>query len=143
MEKKALFLCTGNASRSQMAAGLVNHDFAGRIRAWSAGTDPKGVSELAVRVLAEINIDISQATSDHLSRYAGESFDYVITLCDDANQKCPVFFGGVNRQHMAFPDPPHSNVPSEDNLKIYRQVRDTIRNRLNDFFQDELQEYEG
>jgi arsenate reductase len=138
MEKKVLFLCTGNAGRSQMAAGLVNHDFAGRIRAWSAGIDPKGVSSLAVRVLAEINIDISHATSDHLSRYGGEIFDYVITLCDDANEKCPVFFGGVNRLHMPFPDPPHSNVPNEHNMKINRQVRDAIRSRLKDFFNDEL-----
>jgi arsenate reductase len=139
MEKKVLFLCTGNASRSQMAEGLVNHDFGGRLKAWSAGTDPKGVSPLAVRALAEIDIDISATTSDHLSRYAEEQFDYVITLCDDANEKCPVFFGGVKRLHMAFPDPPHSDVPNEDNMKIYRQVRDAIRSRLTAFFQAELQ----
>jgi arsenate reductase len=138
MEKKVLFLCTGNASRSQMAAGLVNHDFGGRLRAWSAGTDPKGVSELAIRVLAELDIDISQATSDHLSQYEREHFDYVITLCDDANEKCPVFFGGVKRLHMPFPDPPHSNDPSAHNMKIYREVRDTIRSRLNDYFKNEL-----
>jgi arsenate reductase len=143
MERKVLFLCTGNASRSQMAEGLINHDFDGRIKAWSAGTDPKGVSLLAIRVLAELGIDISQATSDHLSRYEGELFDYVITLCDDANEKCPVFFGGVKRLHMPFPDPPHSNEPSESNMKIYREVRDTIRSRLHDFFMDELQEQEG
>jgi len=140
MEKKVLFLCTGNASRSQVAEGLVNHDFSGRIRAWSAGTDPKGVSPLAVRVLAELDIDISAATSDHLSKYAEEQFDYVITLCDDANEKCPIFFGGVQRLHMAFPDPPHSDVPNEDNMKIYRQVRDAIRSRLTAFFRAELQE---
>jgi len=139
VEKKVLFLCTGNASRSQMAEGLVNHDFGDRIRACSAGTDPKGVSPLAVRVLAEIDIDISRATSDHLSRYEGERFDYVITLCDDANERCPVFFGGVKRLHMAFPDPPHSNEPSEHNLKVYRQVRDAIRSRLTAFFRAELQ----
>jgi arsenate reductase len=139
MEKKVLFLCTGNASRSQMAAGLINHDFRGRIKAWSAGTDPKGVSLLAVQVLAELDIDISQATSDHLGMYAGENFDYVITLCDDANEKCPVYFGGVKRLHMGFPDPPHSNEPSEYNMKIYREVRDAIRNRLHEFFEQELQ----
>ena len=143
MEKKVLFLCTGNASRSQMAEGLVNHDFRGRIRAWSAGTDPKGVSELAIRVLSEIDIDISAATSDPLSKYAEERFDYVITLCDDANEKCPVFFGGVKRLHMAFPDPPHSNVPSEQNMTIYREVRDAIRNRLREFFAGELREDGG
>ncbi len=138
MEKKVLFLCTGNASRSQMAAGLVNHDFGGRIKAWSAGTDPKGVSLLAIQVLAELDIDISQATSDHLNSYEGETFDYVITLCDDANEKCPVFFGGVKRLHMPFSDPPHSNEPNEHNMTVYREVRDAIRSRLHDFFQDEL-----
>jgi arsenate reductase len=143
MLKKVLFLCTGNASRSQMAAGLINHDFTGRIRARSAGTDPKGVSPLAVRVLAEVDIDISAATSKHVSRYEGERFDYVITLCDDANERCPVFFGGGKRLHMAFPDPPHSTVFSEDNLKVYRDVRDAIRRQLGAFFQDELQEGES
>ena len=143
MEKKVLFLCTGNASRSQMAEGLVNHDFAGRVRAESAGTDPQGVSPLAIRVLAEVGIDISAATSKHMSRYEGVRFDYVITLCDDANEKCPLFFGGGKRLHMAFSDPPHSSAASEDNLKVYREVRDAIRLRLGAFFQDELQEKES
>ncbi len=138
MVKKVLFLCTGNASRSQMAAGLVNHDFAGKIVAYSAGTDPKGVSPLAIMVLAEIGVDISLETSDHLSKYGDEDFDYVITLCDDANEKCPVFFGGVKRVHMGFADPPHSSIPDEHNMKEYRLVRDAIRDKMNEFFEKEL-----
>lgn len=138
--KKALFLCTGNACRSQMAAGLVGHDFADRLKTFSAGTNPKGLSELAVRVMAEIGIDISGQTSDHLDRYRDEHFDYVISLCSDAARNCPAFFGRVKRLHMGFPDPPHTNEPTEANLKIYRQVRDAIHKTMQEFFAHELAE---
>jgi arsenate reductase len=131
---KVLFLCTANAARSQMAAGIVRHDFGGRIAVWSAGTNPKGVSRLAVMVLEEIGIDISGETSDHLDRYKDMEFDYVITLCDGANEKCPVFFGGVNRLHLGFPDPPHSNEPTPENLQRFREVRDAIREGMKAFF---------
>ena len=131
---KVLFLCTANAARSQMAAGLVKHDFGGRIETYSAGTNPKGVSRLAVKVLDEIGIDIRGETSDHLDKYRGMHFGYVITLCDDANEKCPVFSGGVERLHMGFPDPPHSNDPTEENLQKFRQVRDAIRSEMREFF---------
>jgi arsenate reductase len=131
---KVLFLCTANAARSQMAAGIVDHDFGDRIETYSAGTNPKGVSRLAVMVLDEIGIDISGETSDHLDKYADMHFDYVITLCDDANEKCPVFFGGVNRMHMGFPDPPHSNDPTQENLQKFREVRDAIRMGMQEFF---------
>ena len=135
---RVLFLCTANAARSQMAAGLVKHDFGDRIETYSAGTNPKGVSRLAVMVLDELGIDISGETSDHLDKYADVHFDYVITLCDDANEKCPVFFGGVNRLHMGFPDPPHSNEPTPENLRQFREVRDAIRTELKGFFSREL-----
>jgi arsenate reductase len=135
---KVLFLCTANAARSQMAAGIVKHDFGDRIETYSAGTNPKGVSRLAVMVLAEINIDISTETSDHLDKYRNMHFDYVITLCDDANEKCPVFFGGVRRLHMSFPDPPHSNDPSEENMQKFREVRDSIRSHMEIFFTEEF-----
>lgn len=135
---KVLFLCTANAARSQMAAGIVKHDFGDRIDTYSAGTNPKGVSRLAVMVLDEIGIDISAETSDHLDKYKDMLFDYVITLCDDANEKCPVFFGGVNRLHMGFPDPPHSNDPTPENMQKFREVRDTIRTGMNEFFSSVL-----
>jgi len=131
---RVLFLCTANAARSQMAAGIVRYDFGDRVETYSAGTNPKGVSRLAVMVLDEINIDISGETSDHLDKYRDMDFDYVITLCDDANEKCPVFFGGVNRLHMGFPDPPHSNDPTPENLQQFREVRDAIRAGLKEFF---------
>jgi arsenate reductase len=131
---RVLFLCTANAARSQMAAGIVKHDFGDRIETYSAGTNPKGVSRLAIMVLDEIGIDISGETSDHLDKYADMPFDYVITLCDDANENCPVFFGGVNRMHMGFPDPPHSNDPTPENLQKFREVRDAIRAGMCEFF---------
>lgn len=131
---KVLFLCTANAARSQMAAGIVKYDFGDRIETYSAGTNPKGVSRLAIMVLDEIGIDISGETSDHLDKYREMDFDYVITLCDDANEKCPVFFGGINRMHMGFPDPPHSNDPTPENLQQFRVVRDAIRAGMKKFF---------
>lgn len=135
---KVLFLCTANAARSQMAAGIVKHDFNDRIETYSAGTNPKGVSRLAIMVLDEIGIDISGETSNHMDKYADMRFDYVITLCDNANEQCPVFFGGVNRRHMGFPDPPHSNDPTPENLQKFRKVRDAIRKGMKLFFEQEL-----
>ena len=131
---KVLFLCTANAARSQMAAGIVKYDFGDRIETYSAGTNPKGVSRLAVMVLDELGIDISRETSDPLDKYKDMHFDYVITLCDEANEKCPLFFGGVNRLHMGFPDPPHSNDPTPENLQQFREVRDAIRKGMKEFF---------
>jgi arsenate reductase len=136
--KKALFLCTGNSCRSQMADGLVNHDFAGRVEAFSAGTEPHGLNPKAVQVMAELGIDISGNSSDHIGKYEGESFDYVITLCGDANEKCPLFFGGVKRLHMGFEDPPKATGTEEEVMAVYRRVRDEIRRAMRDFFDKEL-----
>ncbi len=136
--KKVLFLCTGNSCRSQMADGIVNHDFAGRIEACSAGTEPHGLNPKAVQVMAEIGIDISGNSSDHLSKYAGERFDYVITLCGDANERCPLFFGGIKRLHMGFEDPPKAKGTEEEVLAVYRRVRDEIRAKMREFFETEL-----
>jgi len=121
-----------------MAEGIVNQDFAGRVEACSAGTFPKGVSPLAAMVLKEIRIDISGHTSDHYSKYQDERFDYVITLCGDANENCPYVPSAGKRLHIGFPDPPHTDEPTEENLAIYRQVRDAIRKGLGEFFRREL-----
>ncbi len=120
-----------------MADGIINHDFAGRIEAFSAGTEPHGLNPKAVQVMAEIGIDITTNSSDHLNRYAGQNFDYVITLCGDANEKCPLFFGGVERLHMGFDDPPKAVGTKEEVLNVYRRVRDEIRQQLGDFFRQE------
>lgn len=121
-----------------MADGIVNHDFAGRIEAFSAGTEPHGLNPKAVQVMAEIGIDISGNSSDHISRYEGQPFDYVITLCGDANEKCPLFFGGVQRLHMGFEDPPKARGTEEEVMTVYRRVRDEIRRTMRDFFEKEL-----
>jgi arsenate reductase (thioredoxin) len=136
--KNVLFLCTGNSCRSQMADGIVNHDFFGKIEAFSAGTDPHGLNPRAVEVMKEIGIDISRNSSDHISKYEGRNFDYVITLCGDANEKCPLFFGGVKRLHMGFPDPPKATGTEEEIMTVYRNVRDDIRRKMREFFEKEL-----
>ena len=136
--KRVLFLCTGNSCRSQMAEGLVNHDFAGRIDAVSAGTEPHGLNPRAVQAMAEIGIDIAGNSSDHLSKYAGQHFDYVITLCGDANETCPLFVGGVRRMHIGFDDPPKATGSEAEVMHVYRRVRDEIRARLGSYFRKEL-----
>lgn len=136
--KQVLFLCTGNSCRSQMAEGLVNHDFAGRLQAVSAGTAPHGLNPRAVEVMAELGIDISGQSSDHLSRYAARDFDFVISLCGDADETCPAFFGGVKRLHMPFDDPPRATGSEQEIMAVYRRVRDEIRTTLGDFFAKEL-----
>jgi arsenate reductase len=121
-----------------MAEGLINHDFPEQIEAYSAGTEPHGLNPLAVLVMAEIGIDISGNRSDHISQYDGQSFDYVMTLCGDANEKCPVFFGGVRRTHIGFDDPPKALGSEQQILAVYRRVRDEIRQQLGDYFRREL-----
>lgn len=136
---KVLFLCTGNTCRSQMADGIINQDFADRIEAFSAGTEPHGLNLKAVEVMGEIGIDISNNSSDHISVYNDQDFDYVITLCGDADDKCPVVFGGVKRIHIGFDDPPKATGTVEEVMNVYRRVRDEIRQQLGDFFRKELE----
>ncbi len=138
--KRVLFLCTGNSCRSQMADGLINHDFVGQILAFSAGTAPHGLNPKAMQVMAELGIDISANSSDHLSHYDGQHFDYVISLCGDADEKCPLFIGGVERRHIGFDDPPRVTGTDEEILTTYRRVRDEIRQQLGEFFSNELTE---
>jgi len=137
-KKRVLFLCTGNACRSQMAEGLVNHDFAQQLEACSAGTEPHGLNPTAVTVLAELGIDIAANTSDHISNYEGQTFDYVITLCGDADKNCPQFFGGVKRRHMGFDDPGKTTGSPEEIMASFRQVRDQIRQQLGTYFRQQL-----
>ena len=137
MKKKVLFLCTHNSCRSQMAEGLVNHDLGDRITAFSAGTEATRVNPLAAKVMAEIGIDLSGHSSKTLDQFATESFDFVITLCGDANEKCPLFFGGVERLHMGFEDPSRLPGSEEEVLPAYRRVRDEIRQAMQAFFTKE------
>lgn len=133
MKKRVLFLCTHNSCRSQMAEGLVNHFLGERYQAFSAGTEATRVNPLAARVLLELGIDIGQHRSKTIDEFAGQPFDYVITLCGDANEKCPLFFGGVKRVHIGFDDPSRLKGSEEEVLPEYRRVRDEIKARITRF----------
>jgi len=131
MEKlKVLFLCTENACRSQMAEGLVNHDLAGLVHAWSAGIRPSRVNPRAIQVMGELGIDISHHRSKSLDDLGGEQFDLVITVCDNAAQQCPMFPGSTEILHISFPDPAKATGSEEEILAEFRQVRDDLRERL-------------
>jgi len=127
---KVLFLCTENACRSQMAEGLVNHDLAGWVQAFSAGVRPSRVNPLAVQVMAEIGIDISHHRSKSVDDLAWQQFDLVITVCDQAQQQCPIFPGETEVIHVGFPDPAKATGTKEEIMAAFRQVRDALREQL-------------
>ena len=130
MKTRVLFLCTSNRARSQMAEALVNYDLGDRFEAFSAGTVPKTPHPLALTVLAELGIEHPTARSKHMDEFAGQSFDHVITLCDNANQICPVFIGGVRRAHIGFDDPDQATGTEEEVIAVFRRVRDEIRAKV-------------
>ncbi len=127
---RVLFICTHNSARSQMAEGLLRHLGSGRFEAFSAGTEATHVRPLAIRAMSELGIDISAQESKTLDRYLDQPFDTVITVCDQANEACPVFFGARERLHWSFPDPSKATGQEEEQLAVYRQVRDAIRARI-------------
>ena len=127
---RVLFLCTHNSARSQMAEGLVRHLAGDRFEAYSAGTEATHVRPLAIRAMDEIGIDISGQESNTLNRYLGEPFDYVITVCDEANEACPFFPGAKNRLHWSFEDPAQATGSEEERLGVFRRARDKIRERI-------------
>jgi arsenate reductase len=127
---KVLFLCTENACRSQMAEGLVNHDLAGKVIAFSAGVRPSQVNPRAIQVMSELGIDISQQRSKSVDNLKGEQFDLVITVCDRAAGECPLFPGNTEIMHVGFPDPAQATGTEEEILTVFRQVRDDLRGQL-------------
>jgi arsenate reductase len=128
--KRVLFLCTHNSARSQMAEGLLRARGGGRFAAFSAGTEAAHVRPDAIAAMAELGIDISGQESKTLERFLGEPFDAVITVCDDANEACPVFFGARRRLHWGFPDPSKATGSDEERREVYRRVRDAIAERI-------------
>ena len=133
-KKRVLILCTGNSARSQMAEGLLRHDAGEQFQLESAGTRPCIVRPEATTAMEELGIDISGHRSKHVDEFEGQQFDYVITVCDNAKESCPVFFGGVKRLHHSFDDPPPPSMGSEeDRMIIFRRVRDELREYLQDF----------
>ena len=133
MKKKVLFLCTHNSCRSQMAEGIVNHYLGERFQAFSAGTEATRVNPLAIRVMSELGVDISAHRSKTVDEFAGERFDYVITLCGSANEQCPLFFGGVRRVHIGFDDPSQVVASPDKILAEFRRVRDELKTRLTEY----------
>ena len=133
--KRVLFLCVGNSCRSQMAEGLLRDMAPERFEVHSAGAVASGLSPTAVRVMAELGIDISHQKSKPVEEYAGQTFDCVITVCDRSeNNPCPVFLGEAgSRLHWPFEDPAYARGEEEEVLGVFRRVRDQIRDRLEQF----------
>jgi len=125
-KKKILFLCTHNSARSQMAEGLINFLFSDKFDAYSAGTEVSIVRLQAIKVMQELEIDISNHRSKHLREFYGIKFDLVITLCENAKKVCPVFPGAKRMIHKSFRDPSAAKGTEEEQLKIFREVRDEI-----------------
>ena len=125
-----LFLCTHNSARSQMAEGLLRGMAGDRFDVFSAGTEATRVRPEAISVVAEIGVDIFDPDSETLERYLGEPLDLVITVCDDANEVCPIFPGAKERLHWSFPDPSTAAGGYQERLRAFRKVRDEIRARI-------------
>ncbi len=136
--KRVLILCTGNSARSQMAEGLLRHDAGEQFKVESAGTQPGVLRPEAIAVMRELGIDIHSQRSKHVDEFDGQRFDYVITVCDNAKESCPVFPGAVKRLHCGFEDPPPASVGSdEERMTIFRRVRNQLRDYLREFAQTE------
>lgn len=127
MAKKILFLCTGNSARSQMAEAWAKHFFSDRYEIYSAGTAPKGIHPLTLKVMEEVGIDVTNQRSKHLDELKNIEFDFVITLCDDAKESCPVYPKKTRVIHKSFPDPVLLGKSSGEQLKAFRDVRDRIK----------------
>jgi arsenate reductase len=133
-KKRVLILCTGNSARSQMAEGLLRHDAGECFEVESAGTKAGSVRPEAIAVMSELGIDISGQRSKNVDEFEGQRFDYVITVCDNARETCPVFFGAAEKLHHSFEDPPAPFVgPDEERMTIFRRVRDELRAYLREF----------
>lgn len=124
---RVLFLCTHNSARSQMAEGLLRGLAGERFEPFSAGTEATRVRPEAIEAMREVGLDISSQESETLDRYLGEPFDYVVTVCDDANESCPVFPGAKERLHWSLPDPSAVTEEGGERMEAFRSVRDKIR----------------
>ncbi len=134
---RVLFLCTHNSARSQMAEGLLRELTGERFEPFSAGTEATRVRPEAVEAMREVGVDISGQESKTLNRYLGEPFDYVVTVCDDANESCPVFLGAKERLHWSLPDPSAVTGEGEERMEAFRSVRDRIQTLIQSELLDE------
>jgi arsenate reductase len=124
---RILFICTGNSCRSQMAEGFAKYLRKDVMEPFSAGTAPKELDQRAVKVMAEAGIDISGHRSKHVDELADINFDYVVTVCDDAREQCPLFTGKAKTLHVSFEDPAAATGTPEEVLAVFRKVRDQIK----------------
>jgi len=134
MKRRVLFLCTANSCRSQMAEGITNSLWRDKLEAFSAGIKASFVNPTAMEVMKEIGIDISKHRSKNLSEFDGQSFDYVITLCGDANETCPLYIGGTKKTHIGFDDPAKATGTPDEIMREFRRVRDEIKTKLEEYF---------
>jgi arsenate reductase (thioredoxin) len=132
-KSRVLILCTGNSARSQMAEGLLRHDAGDRFEVFSAGVNPSKVRPEAIAVMRELGIDLSRQRSKHVDEFAGQSFEYVLTVCDHAREVCPIFPGKTVMIHHSFVDPASGGGSEEERLALFRRVRDEIRAYLRNF----------
>jgi arsenate reductase len=130
MKPKVLFLCTGNSARSQLAEGYLRHVAADQFTAMSAGIEPKGLNPLAVEVMREIGIDISGQIPKDVVSLLGQHVPYVITVCDNARERCPIFPGTWKFLHWSFDDPAAFEGTHEQRIAVFRKVRDEIIKRI-------------
>ena len=136
-KKRVLVLCTGNSARSQMGEGLFRAEGGATLDVFSAGTKPGSVRPEAITVMKEIGIDISGHRSKSVDEFAGQSFDYVVTVCDNARDNCPVFPAGTERIHWGFEDPAAVEGSEGERLSAFRRIRDQIHERVKAFFRDQ------
>jgi arsenate reductase len=129
-KQRVLILCTGNSARSQMAEGLLRHDAGDRFDVFSAGTKPIHVRPEAIAVMQELGVDISGQRSKSVDEFAGQDFDYVVTVCDNAKASCPVFPASTKRIHWSLDDPAAVEGAEEHRLAAFRRVRGELRDRL-------------
>lgn len=130
---RVLFVCTGNSARSVMAEGLLRHHGGDAFEVHSAGTEPKGINPLTLRVLAEAGVDASFARSKSVSEFLGQSFDYVVTVCDQARQSCPAFPGVHESLHWGYEDPAAAEGTDEERMRVFRRIFIQIGERVAQF----------
>ncbi len=135
---RILVLCTGNSCRSQMAEGFFRCYGGDAVEVFSAGLEPKGVNPRAITVMNELGIDISRHSSDHISKYINESFDYVITVCDNAAERCPVFPGAGTKLHWPFEDPAEASGSEEEIKAVFREVRDKMGEKIKRWLEEKI-----
>ena len=136
--KKILVLCTGNSCRSQIAEGYLHHFAKNKAIIYSAGVETHGVNPKAIAIMKEDTIDISNHTSNNVEEYKNIDFDFVITVCDNANERCPFFPSKAKRFHQNFPDPAKATGTEEEVDEKFREVRDIIKNYCKEFVSKNL-----